>query len=187
MLFCKNRHNDRCNILFYIAHSVARVRCNVKNYTKKKPLLRKECTPAIQISMKCSVALHCLIFIHEAKGGARVTSTLLVESTGCNPVVIPNILRAMKTVGGSRYTRTPAASNSAPIPAPDPPLPDLCHTGTGRRESPNSGFIPVRDAPARWHKTSGRCCRRPTIKSRTPSGPPWKASRCNPRWMISTA
>lgn len=53
----------------------------------------------MQISMKCSVAVHCLIFIHEAKGDARVTSTLLAESTGCSPVVIRNILRALKTVG----------------------------------------------------------------------------------------
>lgn len=53
----------------------------------------------MQISMKCSVAVHCLIFIHEAKGVARVTSTLLAESTGCNPVVIRNILSALKKAG----------------------------------------------------------------------------------------
>lgn len=53
----------------------------------------------MQISMKCSVAVHCLIFIHEAKGGAKVTSTLLAESTGCNPVVIRNILSALKKAG----------------------------------------------------------------------------------------
>ena len=50
----------------------------------------------MQISMKCSVAVHCLIFIHEAKGIARVTSTLLAQSTGCNPVVIRNVLSALK-------------------------------------------------------------------------------------------
>ncbi len=53
----------------------------------------------MQISMKCSVAVHCLIFIHEAKGVTRVTSTLLAESTGCNPVVIRNILSALKKAG----------------------------------------------------------------------------------------
>lgn len=53
----------------------------------------------MQISMKCSVAVHCLIFIHEAKGIAKVTSTLLAESTGCNPVVIRNILSALKKAG----------------------------------------------------------------------------------------
>ena len=41
----------------------------------------------MQLSMKCSIAVHCLIFIHEAKGIARVTSPLLAESTGCNPVI----------------------------------------------------------------------------------------------------
>lgn len=53
----------------------------------------------MQISMKCSVAVHCLIFIYEAKGVAKVTSGLLAESTGCNPVVIRNILSALKKAG----------------------------------------------------------------------------------------
>lgn len=53
----------------------------------------------MQISMKCSVAVHCLIFIHEAKGIARVTSTLLAQSTGCNPVVIRNTISALKKAG----------------------------------------------------------------------------------------
>jgi Rrf2 family protein len=53
----------------------------------------------MKISMKCSIAVHCLIFIHEAKGIAKVTSNLLAESTGCNPVVIRNILSALKKAG----------------------------------------------------------------------------------------
>ena len=53
----------------------------------------------MQISIKCSVAVHCLIFIHEAKGIAKVTSSLLAESTGSNPVVIRNILSALKKAG----------------------------------------------------------------------------------------
>lgn len=53
----------------------------------------------MQISMKCSVAVHCLIFIHEARGITKVTSTLLSQSTGCNPVVIRNILSALKKSG----------------------------------------------------------------------------------------
>lgn len=53
----------------------------------------------MQISIKCSVAVHCLIFIHEAKGIAKVTSNLLAESTGNNPVVIRNILSALKKAG----------------------------------------------------------------------------------------
>ena len=53
----------------------------------------------MQISIKCSVAVHCLIFIHEAKGIAKVTSNLLSESTGSNPVVIRNILSALKKAG----------------------------------------------------------------------------------------
>ena len=53
----------------------------------------------MQISMKCSVAVHCLIYIHEAAGSTRVTSELLSRSTGCNPVVIRNILSALKKAG----------------------------------------------------------------------------------------
>jgi len=49
--------------------------------------------------MKCSIAVHCLIFINEAKGKIRVTSTLLAQSTGCNPVVIRNVLSALKKAG----------------------------------------------------------------------------------------
>lgn len=53
----------------------------------------------MQISMKCSIAVHCLIFIHEAKGIAKVTSTLLSQSTGCNPVIIRNTISALKKAG----------------------------------------------------------------------------------------
>lgn len=53
----------------------------------------------MQLSMKCSIAVHCLIFIYEAKGIAKVTSKLLAESTGSNPVVIRNILSALKKAG----------------------------------------------------------------------------------------
>ena len=53
----------------------------------------------MQLSMKCSIAVHCLIFIYEAKGKAKVTSSLLSQSTGCNPVVIRNIFSALKKAG----------------------------------------------------------------------------------------
>lgn len=53
----------------------------------------------MQLSKKCSVAVHCLIFIHEAKGIARVTSPLLSESTGCNPVIIRNVISSLKKAG----------------------------------------------------------------------------------------
>ncbi len=53
----------------------------------------------MQISMKCSVAVHCLIFINEAEGKVKVTSNLLAQSTGCNPVVIRNVFSALKKAG----------------------------------------------------------------------------------------
>ncbi|WP_287477056.1 Rrf2 family transcriptional regulator [Anaerostipes sp.] len=60
--------------------------------------------------MKCSVAVHCLIFIYEAKGRARVTSTLLAQSTGCNPVIIRNILSALKKAGMISVARGPGGA-----------------------------------------------------------------------------
>ena len=53
----------------------------------------------MQLSMKCSVAVHCLIFIHEATEKVKVTSQLLAQSTGCNPVIIRNTLSALKKSG----------------------------------------------------------------------------------------
>lgn len=59
----------------------------------------------MQLSMKCSVAVHCLIFIHEARDVTKVTSTLLAQSTGVNPVVIRNILSGLKKAGLITVTR----------------------------------------------------------------------------------
>lgn len=53
----------------------------------------------MHISMKCSVAIHCLIFIYEYGGSKKVTSQLLSLSTGSNPVIIRNILSALKKEG----------------------------------------------------------------------------------------
>lgn len=53
----------------------------------------------MQISTKCSVAIHCLIFIHEYGKEQKVTSELLSLSTGTNPVIIRNILSALKKDG----------------------------------------------------------------------------------------
>ena len=53
----------------------------------------------MHISNKCSIAVHCLIFINEYGEENKVTSELLSLSTGCNPVTIRNILSAMKKDG----------------------------------------------------------------------------------------
>ena len=53
----------------------------------------------MHISVKCSVALHCLIFISEYGEQGRVTSQLLAKSTGVNPVTIRTILSALKKAG----------------------------------------------------------------------------------------
>lgn len=53
----------------------------------------------MHISTKCSVAIHCLIFIHEYGATKKVTSELLSLSTGTNSVTIRNILSALKKDG----------------------------------------------------------------------------------------
>ena len=50
----------------------------------------------MHISTKCSIAIHCLIFISKYGESKRVTSELLSLSTGCNPVTIRNIMSALK-------------------------------------------------------------------------------------------
>ncbi|MCI8598901.1 MAG: Rrf2 family transcriptional regulator [Lachnospiraceae bacterium] len=50
----------------------------------------------MHISTKCSIAVHCLIFICEYGQTTKVTSDLLALSTGINPVTIRNIVSALK-------------------------------------------------------------------------------------------
>ncbi len=53
----------------------------------------------MHISNKCSIAVHCLVFIHEYSQKHKVTSELLSLSSGCNPVIIRNIMSALKKDG----------------------------------------------------------------------------------------
>lgn len=53
----------------------------------------------MHISTKCSVAIHCLIFIYEYGENKKVTSDILSLSTGSNPVTIRNILSSLKKDG----------------------------------------------------------------------------------------
>lgn len=70
----------------------------------------------MRINTKCSVAIHCLLFLYEYGETQRVTSGLLALSTGCNPVVIRNLISALKKAGivkvaagkgGTRLCRSP--------------------------------------------------------------------------------
>ena len=54
---------------------------------------------AMHISTKCSVAIHCLIFILEYGDTQKVTSDLLSLSTGINPATIRKIVSALKKDG----------------------------------------------------------------------------------------
>ena len=53
----------------------------------------------MRINTKCSVAIHCLLFLYEYGETQKVTSGMLALSTGCNPVVIRNLMSALKKAG----------------------------------------------------------------------------------------
>lgn len=53
----------------------------------------------MHISAKCSIAIHCLIFISEYGETKKITSELLSLSTGVNPVTIRGIISALKKEG----------------------------------------------------------------------------------------
>lgn len=53
----------------------------------------------MHISTKCSVSIHCLVFINEYGNQKKVTSELLSLSTGISAVTIRNIMSALKKDG----------------------------------------------------------------------------------------
>lgn len=53
----------------------------------------------MHISTKCSIAIHCLIFIYEYGESQKVTSEILALSTGSNPVTVRNIISSLKKEG----------------------------------------------------------------------------------------
>ena len=50
----------------------------------------------MRLNTKYSIALHCLVFLAEYGDQMKVTSEVLARSTGCNPVIIRNILGALQ-------------------------------------------------------------------------------------------
>ena len=63
----------------------------------------------MQISKKCSIAIHCLVFINAYGRQKKVTSELLSLSTGCNPVTIRNILSSLKRPVSLQFHSAPEA------------------------------------------------------------------------------
>lgn len=70
----------------------------------------------MHICTKSSIALHCLIFISEYENKTKITSEILAKSTGCNAVIIRNILSLLQKakiisivrgVGGAHLERNP--------------------------------------------------------------------------------
>lgn len=103
----------------------------------------------MQISKKCSIAVHCLIFINEYGRQKKVTSELLSLSTGCNPVTIRNILSSLKKAG---IVKIPFGTGGATIESPLETIslyqicqavePDAIRRLMGMHSSP-SPFCPV--------------------------------------------
>lgn len=50
----------------------------------------------MRLTNRCSIALHCLIFISEYENKVKVTSELLAKSTGCNSAAIRSILNSLQ-------------------------------------------------------------------------------------------
>ena len=70
----------------------------------------------MRLNTKCSIAMHCLVFIFEYQEKVKVTSELLAKSTGCNPAAIrsilgvlqkENIIAVARGVGGAHLMRFP--------------------------------------------------------------------------------
>lgn len=52
----------------------------------------------MRVSTKCSIAIHILIVL-EVFREEKLTSEILAKSTGCNPVVVRNVLGNLKKAG----------------------------------------------------------------------------------------
>lgn len=59
----------------------------------------REGADTVRLNTKCSIALHCLVFISEYENKVKVTSELLAKSTGCNSAAIRSILNALQKAG----------------------------------------------------------------------------------------
>ena len=59
----------------------------------------------MRLTTRCSIALHCLIFIAEYQDQIKVTGDLLSKSTGCNPAEIRGILGMLQKEGFISITR----------------------------------------------------------------------------------
>ncbi len=70
----------------------------------------------MRLNTKCSIALHCLLFIAEYEKKVKITSELLAKSTGCNSAAIRSILNLLQKsdiisivrgIGGAYLARDP--------------------------------------------------------------------------------
>ena len=120
----------------------------------------------MHVSNKCSIAIHCLIFIHEYGTENKVTSELLSLSTGCNPVTIRGILSALKK-SGVLYVKSGTGGATLAAEPEDITLyrictavePDAIDKMIGIHSSP-SAFCPVGRKKCRIGLWRRRLCRK---------------------------
>ena len=152
------------------------------------------------VNSRMSIAMHCLVFISEYGAKTKVTSTLLSLSTGCNPVMIRNILSALKKVGilsvpqgtgGARLLRSPQEISLSEVYAAvndaDPPSifgihanpSNLCPVGRGAtlRNATDFCFRAGRILPPRYMDKKDV----PNAANRTASGTGLNGFSCAPR------
>lgn len=98
----------------------------------------------MRISTRCSVAVHCLLFLHEYGEKQKVTSGLLALSTGCNPVVIRSVMSALKKAGIIRIT---AGSGGAALLLPPEEI-TLYHVYAALEEDDLENLIGIHPIPS---------------------------------------
>lgn len=71
----------------------------------------------MKINTKCSLALHSLIAIAMFSDKVKVTSEIIANSTGTNPVIIRNIFSSLKKAGIIKVRRGSAGAELAMEPS----------------------------------------------------------------------
>jgi DNA-binding IscR family transcriptional regulator len=64
----------------------------------------------MKLSLKVSVAIHVLLVIYFFEKSIRITGNFLTMSTGCNPVVVRSIVKALKLAGMLKVARGPKSA-----------------------------------------------------------------------------
>lgn len=81
--------------------------------TMKNDGILPEETRDMRLNTKCSVAIHMLLFINRYGDSRKVTSEVLASSTGCNAVIVRNLLVKLRKAGMISVSRGSGGSRLA--------------------------------------------------------------------------